>query len=197
MGAMKPYAAGSVDEDGTKAAAGDIDNEGGKPPKGSVDEGSDEGAAPYGRIGLAEKYARLESQVAKLARDNAAIKQQLDIERGKRTNAERYTLLSTKRQFYAFDLDREVARCAYTKMSDAQFTEHLEDIDANYRPIPDGELYVPYDSDRYAPDKPGNGREAFSKAHSDRALKLCEAAAVAGKPTDYESVLAEIKAGKL
>ena len=84
-------------------------------------------------------------------------------------------------------------------MSDEVFAEHLNAIDENYRQMPLG-IHVPtYDSAvKDAPTRPGNGRpEQYSKAASEKALKICKDAVQAGKQLDYAAVLADVKAGKI
>jgi hypothetical protein len=81
-----------------------------------------------------ESYRAIVAQIERL-------QQELEAERAERINAQRQATLVALRQQYAFDLTREMERCAWPKMSDAQFEEHVQCIRENYRRIPIGERW--------------------------------------------------------
>jgi len=83
-----------------------------------------------------EAYSHLLAEIERL-------QQELEAEKATRINAERQARLIALRQRYAFDLAKEFERCKYPLMTDAQFEDHVQCIQENYRPIPIGE-YIPF-----------------------------------------------------
>lgn len=144
--------------------------------------------------GSPAKYSRLAAENAQLKRRLDAFENQLAQEKALRVDAERYSALTEKRQFFAFDLDKEVERTRYSKMNDKAFEEHLTVIDENYQPIPIG-LNPPTDGtvQRTTAKQP----ERYSREVSDKAMRHCEAAALRGEEPDYAQVLEQVAAGKL
>lgn len=208
-GRRKHYEAGDVDpgDEGNPAAA-DVEGTLGPHGTGAADDETD-AAGEYQTARPPQKYQR-NGEVLALRRELDAMKQrlerthsQVEQERGARIDAERYSMLAERRSMYAFDLDREVDRCRYGKMSDQQFSEHLEGIEENYKPIPIGEQIPTFTPQAQraadtAPNRPGAGaaRERYSKEHSDQARAWCERRATAGLPYDYGTALEALRAGK-
>ena len=102
-------------------------------------------ASKYAKAGkekenrMAEQYGEMGHKVQDLEGQVEHLQKAVEVERSARVNAERYSKLADRRQHFALDLDKEVERCDYTKMSPEQFAEHIECIEANYKRIPVGE----------------------------------------------------------
>jgi hypothetical protein len=145
----------------------------------------------------ASQYSRLSQQLVYTQRRLKDAEVSIGRERRARTNAERYSSLNDKRMNYVFDLDREMAMCQYSKMNPDQFAEHMETIDRNYQPIPvDTDLRVFSDAAIGSPDRPGGGKEAYSKDMSDRAYRICERKVLNGEHVEYEDVLQRLRTGR-
>ena len=191
-GAKTHYeAGGSADGDDT-TPTGTAEGEMSTTPASSVDPKTQQ----YGKTGDVAKFSKMQSELADVKRRLEAAEKLTAKEAEKRVDAERYSALREKRFHYAFDLDKEVERCRYGKMNQAQFGEHLEAIDANYRPIPDGEVFVAADAGHSNPERPGV-KERYSREHRDRALQIAERKAIKGEDVDYLEVLEQVAAGKL
>jgi hypothetical protein len=107
------------------------------------------------------KYANLEAEYV-------ALRTQFDAERGERRKAERYSKLQELRTTFAFEMDKEVARCV--PMSDEQFVAHLGVITENYQRIPVGaSIYVP-PLDKPEPPK----TEKYSRDVCEKAVKIAD-----------------------
>jgi len=146
------------------------------------------------------KYSRLAGELQEMRRKVTAMEGQLQQERAKRVNVERYSALAELRRTRLFDLDKEAERCDYAKMSDEQFAAHLEMIDTNYREIPLGAPLPTFDLPAaHAPSRPGAKaeREKYSKEVRDRALVIGKQRAMAGEDVDYQQILNDVAAGKL
>lgn len=195
--AMKPYAAATGDVDGKanegQPATAEVENKAAnpaaKPVEGDVDNGT-------GDAGGWEKYAK--GEIAKL-------RGELDAERHKRVNAERYGRLSELRVHRAFDLDEEAAASTAEVMSDQQFERHYTTLERYCKEIPVfGRLPTATpeaaQAAALAPDRPGNGamREHYNKSLSDRCLKYCIARRTAGDNTPdlYERTLEKLRRGE-
>lgn len=203
------------------AADGDVDGENAEKPteasvepadpgpkgEGSNDDTDGEAAGEYQKATPPKKFARREAdqkvELYQLQDQLTEVRKQLDVERGARVDAERYSSLAERRQYYVFELDDEVERCKYSKMSDEQFNDHLGVIETNYRPGPYGHSLPTHtngtaEAAANAPDRPGSGvhREKYNAEHSDRARTICEAKATAGEEVDYAAVLASLQAGE-
>ncbi len=146
----------------------------------------------YGQQGHVVKG--LEGRVEKLQQD-------LDVERGKRVDAERYALLSERRVHFAFDLDDQQEKCCYAKMSADQFADKLSDIEANYRRIPVGEQLPTHGSgvDRAASAVTRSAdveTAKYAKQDTDKAVDICMAAAARDEKVDYKEVLDKVRADR-
>lgn len=210
-GHRKHYEAGGDDidpsDEGNPTTA-DVEGSPGPHGDGSNDD-EDDAAGEYQTASPPQKYQR-NGEVLALRRELDALKQRLERthtqvqqERAARVDAERYSLLSERRQMYAFDLDKEIARCRYARMNDEQFSEHLQAIEENYRQIPlDASLPTftrqAQQAADSAPNRPGAGaeRERYSKEQSDTARAWCERRAIAGKDYDYGAALEALRTGK-
>ena len=158
------------------------------PTDGTVADVPDEAASQYSRLSQQLVYTQRRLKEAEVS---------IGRERRARTNAERYSSLNDKRQNYVFDLDREMAMCQYSKMNPDQFAEHMETIERNYQPIPvDTDLRVFSDASIGSPDRPGGGKEAYSKDMSDRAYRICERKVLNGEHVEYEDVLQRLRSGR-
>lgn len=156
-----------------------------------------------------KKYSRSENdrQLDEVRQKLDATEKKLVVERGQRIDAERYTKLSDMRYRYAFDVDEEVERTKYGRMSDTQFDDHVASMEKNYRGIPLGH-FIPTHTDTRNSNGSSNvavtnagpsgqfAREKYSKEDSERAKHICEVRAGRGETPDYELVLADIQAGK-
>lgn len=189
----KKYGAnGSADADSEKLPTNpSVEPDKLKPAAGSVDH------SDYSATGNAMKFSRLQAEVARQRQEiDAANAKLLDAET-KRVNAERYSVLFGLRQGFTFDLDTELDRCKYGRMTADQFTDHSQHIiPNNYKPMPlNGNVPTFDNATQLAPDRPGKV-EKYSAEHSTRAFSICEQAAVEGTQLDYESVLNDVVAGK-
>jgi len=150
---------------------------------------------------LPMKYSRLASQVTGLQDTVQSLRTQLDTERGKRIDTERYAGLVEARRTRQFDLDAEFEICRYARMpKDEAYRGHLDRIYANYRPIPvDTELPVFDGPGARSADRPGAAAEKqrYSKEAADKALQICKAKMRKGEKASYEEVLEQVADGKL
>jgi hypothetical protein len=145
------------------------------------------------------KYSRLSGEVTTLRGTVEKLHRQLEDERGRRVNTERYAALADTRRTRLFDLDGEFELVKYGRMSDEQFTTHLERINANYREIP-LDMNVPtFDLPAHtSAARPGGkaAKERYSKDVSDRALAIAKRKAMAGESVSYEEVLEQVANGE-
>jgi len=177
----------------------------GKPPEGSVHEDGSKPDDKYARAGGKEKHTmelgEIGHKLKGLEAQVETLKTELAEERGKRVDAERYAALADRRQHYSFDLDEEVKRCKYEKMSVDQFKEHVKVIETNYRWIPVGESLALHGpgidaaTARATGVPPGEAEKyAKERSDSDKALNIALArAAKGGEKVDYGAILAEVK----
>jgi len=138
------------------------------------------------------KYRLLEDRLLRAEKATAELQLKYRKEQEARVETERFASLQSKRQRFAFDLDKEVERCHYSKMGNDAFAQHLDSIEANYRPIPLGEqLPVGFadEAASHAPHAPGNSREKYSKEQRKKALAWCSGRAQNGLAQDYETAL--------
>jgi len=174
-------------------AAGDVE-QGGKNPaiKG---EGSAAGNSQHGVDELSSKtirYSMLESRI-----------RELDAERSKRIDQERWLKLQQLANYRIFDVRKEFERVKYSKkngMSDDQFAQHCEVIADNYQPTGVGTMPFPIDMVTKAP-LPESPREAskplqYSQKTVEKAVKYVCDKREAGKDVDYASVLEKIEPGR-
>ncbi|MDD4891342.1 MAG: hypothetical protein PHU85_15580, partial [Phycisphaerae bacterium] len=178
----KKYAAeGSVDGKGSDApATASVD-----PGQGTPAEGSASGES---QTADNAKYSALEAKLAELEADSI-----------KRTDEARKAKLTQLRYHRAFDLDKEVERCRYSKMSDDQFASHCGIIADNFiptlvnqaMPVPDELL----DSKQpAAATRPGP--ERYTKEAADKAVQYVVDQANLGKAVSYETVLEKVVNGQ-
>lgn len=151
------------------------------------------------------EYAKLKTDLAVIERRVATVEKyakdandKLETERSRRINAERRAMLQDKRRAFALDLDKELERCRYSRMSDEQFSDHLTLIDENYQRIPEGVMLPESFGGEADADRPGgrNQREKYNKAASDKAVKIAKAKAERGQEVDYAEILEQVKAGE-
>ncbi len=167
---------------------------------GSADEsGKGEGTGEY-QGGDSEEVVKFRKQ----SDDVLKLRKELDVERGKRVTAERYTRLSSLSEVYALDADDEIKSCAYGRMSDQQFDEHTDRITVRYQRRPMAHVlptHTPGSSAAaaQAPDRPGNAQaqEKYAKDASDKALTICMKRRAAGDEIPYGEVLAGVKNGTI
>ncbi len=144
-----------------------------------------------------ELYSRLQEQVESLQR-------RLELERANRINAERYARLKELAQKYRFDLEREMKRCAYGRMSDEQFQEHCQEVIPNYRPNPAAQEWLPVpeavpqqSTERYERREDGLWmRTRYGREIEQRALDICLRAANRGEKLDYDEVCQKLASGQ-
>lgn len=200
---VKKNAAGSADgRDVNKPAAGTADEGNNRPGEGSAGAPGGEGAEPYARRGVREQYAS-QTRVLRLERENRELQTRLADQERRNSNNERYARLQDLRQRYAFDLDSTFEQIKYGKANEEQFEGQCAFIEQNCREIPFGS-YLPGSDDvpgagparGEAPGRGGATAEKYSRQASDQARAICEAAAMNGKPVDYERVLADVRAGR-
>jgi hypothetical protein len=150
--------------------------------------------AKYERTGQKLNYAKVRARFEQLTSDLHKTRQMWSDEVQRRVNAERYSKLAGLRERFLFDLDREVDICRYEKLSDDQFATHCELIEANYKEIGlDADLPVGPSAHVQTP-KPRT--EHYAKECADKAMRWCEARAVAGKPFDYGTALDRVHRGE-
>lgn len=142
---------------------------------------------------LRERYHLLQQQLERQRTELEKLRQDVEAERAARVNAERYSQLVQLRQVYAFDLDKELERCRYSRMTDEQFKDHLAIIRENYRRIPVGERLPPLG----AAVELDEAREQYSEEVRRRALEIAKRKKAAGEEVSYEEVLEAVKAGKI
>lgn len=199
----KRYGAAQGEADGDhrtnpKPSEGDVDGDGPAPGKndGSV-SGVTQGASRYEKPrGELERYARLEGEVQKLRGELAEERNRLNAERATRTDAERFSKLAYWRQFRTFDLDKEVERCKYGKMSDEQFADHVTTIEENYLSIPFGAAFpVPDEPGAQAPIEPRKP-ERYTRDVVDRVVGFITEKAQQGQHVNYAEALEKAAAGQ-
>lgn len=130
------------------------------------------------------------------------INDQLGVERQARTNLERRIKLSDLReQGYTINPAELFARMDYSRMSDAEFDNQIKLIESVNGRAPLDTMVATFDdgAEQYAAGRPGAGAEraVASKEQSARAFKICEEQALKGESPSYESVLAQVKSGKI
>ncbi|HWA97908.1 MAG TPA: hypothetical protein VG713_05425 [Pirellulales bacterium] len=178
------------------SAQGTVDGTESGPAQGSADgagAGDAGGGGTPGGENISIKYARRFHQ---MEQEMATLNQQLEAERGARVDAERYSMLSERRQTLVFDLPQVRELCRYSKMNDEQFKAHLSMMDANFQRIPVG--IEPPSFDATSPDRPGGRveQEKYSRELSDRAFRIAENRAKAGKPADYLDIRERLGRGE-
>jgi hypothetical protein len=164
---------------GTAPAEGTVD-----PGKTAPGEGSVSGDTPN----QAAKYSALEAKVAELQADRIA-----------RADEARKDKLRTLRYHRAFDLDKEIARSTYSKMSDDAFREHVAFIAECASPTcANSPLPVPDELLDSAQPSPGvrQGPEKYTKEKADEAVRVCYERQQAGKSVSYEAVLTALVNGQ-
>ncbi len=146
-----------------------------------------------------ENYARINAENQRLRGELDDIRERLSVEQGIRVNAQRKARLAELANMgYAFDVDAHTERCQYSKMSDAQFEQHVDTIVELAPANPIGRrLYVPHDAPTAIPrmTKEG-GREHYSKSEVDEAIRICTELQKSGHTPDYKTVLAKVGEGK-
>ncbi len=146
------------------------------------------------------KYSRALAEAATLRTENKALRDQLESERGRRVDTERYSALAECRRTRLFDLPSEFEMLRYGRASDDQFKAHVERINSNYREIPlDVTLPVPDLPAGVSPSRPGGAanKEKYSKEVSDKALRICKTRSMRGEDVSYEEVLEQVATGRL
>lgn len=142
---------------------------------------------------LRERYHLLEQHLERQRTELERLRQDVEAERASRVNAERYSQLVQLRQLYAFDLEKEVERCRYSRMNDEQFRDHLQIIRENYRRIPVGERLPPLG----AAVELDEAREKYSEDVRQRALAIAKRKKEQGEDVSFEEILEAVRAGKL
>lgn len=142
---------------------------------------------------LRERYRLLEQHLERQRTELERLRQDVEAERASRVNAERYSQLVQLRQVYAFDLEKEVERCRYSRMTDEQFRDHLAIIRENYKRIPVGERLPPLG----AAVELDESRERYGEEVRRRALEIAKRKKELGEACSYEDILEAVKAGKL
>ncbi len=166
-------------------------------PAGDVDPTSgDPDASTYGDAG-----AKGGTEIKKMSKRLEMMEKQLADERGKRIESERKAaLMELAGEGFQIDVDKEVERCKYGKMTDEVFSDHCECIRENYQRVPFG-VMLPT-STAFSGTSPevskanGVGPHKYSKAHHDKAYAICEAAALKSEAVDYMEVLEKVATGK-
>jgi len=142
---------------------------------------------------LRERYHLLEQHLERQRTELERLRQDVEAERASRVNAERYSQLVQLRQVYAFDLEKEVERCRYSRMTDEQFKDHLAIIRENYKRIPVGERLPPLG----AAVELDEAREQYSEDIRRRALAIAKRKKEQGEDVSFEEILEAVRAGKL
>ncbi len=129
------------------------------------------------------KYSKLFARLDQLER-------QLEQERGGRIDAQRQAKLAELRSERLFDLGEEAETCRYSKMSDAQFDEHVARIEKHYQRVPVGVDLAVF-GDALPRPKPAQ-KQQYSKALCDRAADETIRRRDAGDEVEYATVLEEL-----
>jgi hypothetical protein len=149
---------------------------------------------------LPVKYSRMAGELSTLRGTMEKLRGQLDEERSRRVNTERYAALSDIRRTRLFDLDSEFELVKYGKMSDAEFGGHIERIGQNYREIPLDTSLPTFDLPAaMGGHRPGGAaaKEKYSREVSDKALAIAKRKAMRGEDVSYEEVLEQVANGEL
>jgi len=144
------------------------------------------------------RYSRLSGELTTLRQTVDTLRTQLEDQRERRVNTERYSALADCRRTRLFDLDGEFELVRYGRMSDEQFTAHLERINTNYREIPlDTTLPAPDLPAALSPTRPGGAKakERYSREVADKAMNIAKRKAMRGEPVSYEEVLEQVASG--
>lgn len=134
--------------------------------------------------GMPERYQKLQGEVDSLKAELAAIREV-------NVNGARIATLKGIRAEHAFDFDKAVEQCKYSKMSDAAFAETCEHF-RNYPGIPTGAELPEGEVQRPERKQP----EKFSKAQADAAIKWSAEQAAAGNNVTWDQAKAHILAAK-
>ncbi|MCP4535783.1 MAG: hypothetical protein GY832_01390 [Chloroflexi bacterium] len=198
----KKYAAEGSAESANAHTPGEASVEPADPgPKGEGSVGNDDGeaASSYQTASPPEKFSKDKAESIRLQSQVDQLSRQLRDEEGRRVDAERYSALQDRRQHYAFDLEAEVERCRYSRMTGDQFRDHCQCIEDNYGRIPVGAslpTHVAGSAQAAAGSQSELAREKYSKELSCKAFEVCQEAAISGKPLDYETVLEKLHNGE-
>ncbi len=211
----KNYAAdGSVDadgDDGTPAANATVEGGDDGPSAGSADDDDADGENATGEYQKAKPPAKYARDTAEHGRELHALTQhveqlttELDAERGRRVDTERYSMLSEASMAVVLDPSDEIEVCRYERMSDDQFTAHLDRVMQNYRPQPVGHVLPTHSPGASlaaagSPDRPGGAanRERYSRELCDKATAICTAAAERGEQVDFAETLEQLRTGPI
>lgn len=179
----------------------DIAGPPGEQPEIEEEEEDDDEKENYSRPRLQRSLSTAQAEIARLREENSKLQTVLFGEQKQRVNAERYQLLSDKRQRFAFDIEKEAERCKYARggMTDKQFDIHMQSIEENYRPIPIGSHYLPtHGTGATDPNgaKAPAGREKYNKDRSEKAFAICERKRLSGESVDYLAVLEGLESGE-
>ncbi len=200
------YAAdGSADGGGEhKAAEGTVEPDSpANNTAATVDDVDGEAAGSYQEAQKPSKFSRQaqERELYSMRQEMDGLRKQLKTECTERVNAERYSKLAQMRQFWTFDLEREVDRTSSGKMGDELFESHIQAISENYQRSPNGQSLPTLDFKTtdvtVAPlSQTGMEREKYSRDSSEQALRFCESQRLAGNDVDYETILDSILRGE-
>ena len=162
--------------------------------EGSADDVSGNAAGSYQ---AQAKYSRAIHQIDQMQAKLAEQDKQIMYERSARVNAERLGLLTQlQNQGYTIDPVEQLERCKYGKMNDEAFGAEIEFIAKSVQRVPFGDLpsasHSSLQDGHFVPGVQAD-RQKYSKDLSERALRICEAKAIAGESPDYQVELEKLQ----
>jgi len=180
---------------------GTVEEQGKTPAEGSAAADDSHPEPKKEDYAMGDTYGKAGHDIQDLQGKVESLEKQVDDERQKRVDAERYAALNDRRQHYCLDVDKEMERCKYGKMDGDQFSEHLQVIEDNYRRIPVGESLAVHgagiDAMAARANAPGVNTEGeaakYAKEDSAEAIRICVAEAADGKTPDFDAVLADLQ----
>lgn len=156
-----------------------------------------EGTHCYSQAGAADKdlrmkYSQLAAEVERMKAERASEAAKLAQSEAARFAEQKQQTLETLRYGLAFDLDQETKLCE--PMDATAFQGHVETLRRYCPKVPAGiDLPLAIDS----PQLQRTETSKYSQANVEKAVKLTLKKQAAGSPADYDTILAEVVAGKL
>jgi len=135
------------------------------------------------------RYSKMQSELDALKADNAKTKAELDLAKGERRKAERYSRLQAASTCHVIDLEEEVKRAE--KMDDDRFEDHMKVIVEHYERIPvNGSIFVPEEIGGQVMT------EKYKRDTSRKATDLVIRERAAGREMSFETALEQVRGGK-
>lgn len=168
----------------------------GAPPGDDPDEPTDDDKRRPRRVDEYRRtshYARRDD-VLHAQREIYELRQAVERERALRINTERRRALENLSRRYALDVDEELQRARYGRMSDDEFRRHLSRIERYHRQLPVGQE-LPIWGESYS--EPDGSRETYQRKQqeelSQKAVDLVNKLASRGEWISYDEAMERIK----